>query len=240
MNEQMELNGALCADGQTGDVAQAADAAQAAAPAEGKKKYVPPTMQVIPLGPQRMLATSGLPPVRITLYTYVFDDYVYAWDNISGRQLTNSDYITWRGKLHEAPTGVCVGAKGWAFECSDLGSSFPGRYAAANALLNQRMTNVWACTTITNYDPTVVAPRCGSVISNAGLPLRYAFSAYDGGVALDWNAEEFFAGAQFDACSSSGSFSGTYDGRRFEGRIDEFSNTDFRCGTPSNIDYSGI
>ena len=52
MNNEKTLDGALYADG------LAADAAQAA-PAAGKKKYVSPTMQVIPLGPQRMLATSG-------------------------------------------------------------------------------------------------------------------------------------------------------------------------------------
>ena len=66
MNNEKKLDGALCADVGTADAAaaeavQAAEvqAAEAPAPAEGKKKYVPPTMQVIPLGPQRMLATSG-------------------------------------------------------------------------------------------------------------------------------------------------------------------------------------
>ena len=59
MNNGTKLDGALCAGVGTADVA-------AAAPAEGKTKYVSPTMQVIPLGPQRMLATSG-EPVSVTI-----------------------------------------------------------------------------------------------------------------------------------------------------------------------------
>ena len=55
MNENKQLGGALCA---AEGIPTAAEAAQAA-PAEGKKEYVPPRMQVIPLGPQRLLATSG-------------------------------------------------------------------------------------------------------------------------------------------------------------------------------------
>ena len=57
MNENKQLGGALCAAGGNPTVAEAA------APAEGKKKYVPPTMQVIPLSTQ-MLAGSA-PSVRI-------------------------------------------------------------------------------------------------------------------------------------------------------------------------------
>ncbi|MBR1711948.1 MAG: hypothetical protein IJ722_00900 [Alloprevotella sp.] len=52
MKDDKTFDGALCAGVGTADAA-------GAAPAEGKKKYVSPTMQVIPLGPQRLLATSG-------------------------------------------------------------------------------------------------------------------------------------------------------------------------------------
>ena len=87
MNEQMELNGALCAAEGAADTAQAA-------PAAGKKKYVPPTMQVIPLGPQRMLATSA--PITLSVPTY---DYYFC---------CNGDYST-SGTLGDFP--ICTAAE---------------------------------------------------------------------------------------------------------------------------------
>ena len=66
MNNETKLDGALCAAEEVADAAQAA-------PAAGKKKYVPPTMQVIPLGPQRMLATSGGLPYKEGCYFYEWD-----------------------------------------------------------------------------------------------------------------------------------------------------------------------
>ena len=64
MNENKQLGGALCA---AEGIPTAAEAAQAA-PAEGKKEYVPPRMQVIPLGPQRLLATSGASGEPVQVY----------------------------------------------------------------------------------------------------------------------------------------------------------------------------
>ncbi|MBR1712096.1 MAG: hypothetical protein IJ722_01655 [Alloprevotella sp.] len=66
MNNEKTLDGALCADVGTAD-------AEGAVPAAGRKKYVPPTMQVIPLGPQRMLATSGGLPQNEGCYYYEWD-----------------------------------------------------------------------------------------------------------------------------------------------------------------------
>ena len=66
MNNEKTLAGALCAAEEVADAAQAA-------PAEGKKKYVPPRMEVIPLGPQRMLATSGGLPYKEGCYFYEWD-----------------------------------------------------------------------------------------------------------------------------------------------------------------------
>ena len=76
MNNEKTLDGALCAGVGTADAATAQPMdASGSAPAEGKKKYVPPTMQVIPLGPQRMLATSGEePPVQVTIYGTPYGD----------------------------------------------------------------------------------------------------------------------------------------------------------------------
>ena len=59
MNEQMELNAAMSADARAAETQPGAMDAAQAAPAAERKEYVPPRMQVIPLGPQRMLATSG-------------------------------------------------------------------------------------------------------------------------------------------------------------------------------------
>ena len=113
MNENKQLDGALCADGQTG----AAQAAEAAAPAEVKKKYVPPTMKVIPLGPQRMLATSGVPVVRIyggiSLYnetcpspsSVTCDDF---WNNFKNVELPHviAEYDDWGAPIYCDVAGV--------------------------------------------------------------------------------------------------------------------------------------
>ena len=57
MKDDKTLGGAVCTDGGIPTAAAAQPLADAA-PAEGKKKYVPPTMKVIPLAPQRLLAAS--------------------------------------------------------------------------------------------------------------------------------------------------------------------------------------
>ena len=67
MKECKTLDGALCAGVRTAD-------ALGAAPASGKKKYVSPTMQVIPLGPQRLLATSNAP---VSVYVSAGFDWYY-------------------------------------------------------------------------------------------------------------------------------------------------------------------
>ncbi|MBR1713108.1 MAG: hypothetical protein IJ722_06870, partial [Alloprevotella sp.] len=74
MNNEKTLDGALCAGVGTADAATAQPMdASGSAPAEGKKKYVPPTMQVIPLGPQRLLATSGALPHEEYCYVSIED-----------------------------------------------------------------------------------------------------------------------------------------------------------------------
>ena len=67
MNNDKTLGGAPCAAEEVAEAAQ-----------EGKKPYVPPQMEVIPLGPQRMLAVSGgVPSVTVTMSPWVFDPYFY-------------------------------------------------------------------------------------------------------------------------------------------------------------------
>ena len=84
MNNDKQFGGALCAGGGTADVA-------VAAPAEGKKKYVSPTMQVIPLGPQRMLATSGEPPVHVSILGVV-DMYSFGCETYLPPEITCDDF----------------------------------------------------------------------------------------------------------------------------------------------------
>ena len=68
MNDETTLGGALCA-------AEGNPTAAGAASAAGKKEYVPPRMEVIPLGPQRLLATSG-PALGVRLVLPVLDYYL--------------------------------------------------------------------------------------------------------------------------------------------------------------------
>ena len=90
MNNEKTLDGALCAGVGTADAATAQPMdASGSAPAEGKKKYVPPTMQVIPLGPQRMLATSGMSgdPLYVTVFLGI--DYYVGASGKQGREMVD-------------------------------------------------------------------------------------------------------------------------------------------------------
>ncbi|MBR1712726.1 MAG: hypothetical protein IJ722_04925 [Alloprevotella sp.] len=210
MKNETKLGGVLSA---------AVGTAEAAAPAEGTKKYVPPTMEVIPLGPQRLLATSGAvsgPPVPVTITPIGVDYYA---------QL-----------LAGSGQGWCIGAKGWDFECRDLGSSFMSRYAASVGLMQAYLDSRTDCPNF-GYGPALSCGP-GTLMAPSSMPEI----SFGGGVA--WTAAEFFSGAQFDACSDGTTFSGTYDGRRFEGMITgmEFidGDPDDQCRPPNVVDFSNI
>ncbi|MBR1732556.1 MAG: hypothetical protein IJ729_02290, partial [Alloprevotella sp.] len=175
-----------------------------------------PRMEVIPLGPQRLLATSGVvsgPPVRVTLTPMGIDYYELLWGSEAIHGI--NPYIIYDGARWKPMSGVCIGARGWDFECSDLGSSFMSKYAASVTALRNYADSRTDCALITENQwecPLYCGP---DRLATPGLTPSVTFS---GGVA--WTVEEFFAGARFDACSGNGStFSGTYAGRRFEGRI---------------------
>ncbi|MBR1732990.1 MAG: hypothetical protein IJ729_04535 [Alloprevotella sp.] len=223
MNNETKLDGILCADGQTGDVAQAADAAA------GTKEYVPPRMEVIPLGPQRLLATSGVvsgPPVQVTITPQGLDYYMRLVDGASGD-------FRYNGRYYDCGEGLCIGAKGWDFECSDLGSSFMSRYAASVGVMQAYLDSRTDCSIISDIRVDGLRLRCGPGIVMAPSMLDIGFDS------AAWTAAEFFAGAQFDACSDGKTFSGTYDGRRFEGTIEEMyiDVDDYRCGSPASPDF---
>ncbi|MBR1711962.1 MAG: hypothetical protein IJ722_00970 [Alloprevotella sp.] len=222
MDEKMELNGAPCAD------VRALEAAAVAVP-KGAKKYVKPAMQVFPLG-CGLLATSGVvsgPPVQVSL-TPMGIDWYHAFAGYSVRHKVFG-YL-------DGTQAVCIAARGWDFECGDLGSTFMSRYAASATALREYADDLTDCSNLTFWG-TSSWVSCGRGILETPDPTPViSFGAGGEG----WTAAEFFAGAQFDECSWSGdtTFSGTYQGRRFEGSIKamEFLSDGYGCSpdpTPS-------
>ena len=188
MNNEKTLDGALCAGVGTADAATAQPMdASGSAPAEGKKKYVPPTMQVIPLGPQRMLATSGEePPVQVTIYGTPYGDLYHI--------------------------SRCIPVPAWVPGCSSLLGRTIGTELSSHA------------------EKVPYGTECGQAdgtgyVCCTGADESDYYSA--GKVFIDganWNVDAFLSGAEFDECSDpsdyfSGTFSGTYLGRRFTGEI---------------------
>ncbi|MBR1712677.1 MAG: hypothetical protein IJ722_04680 [Alloprevotella sp.] len=210
MKKRKELNAAL-----PGDVRAAEPCADTAPKA--KKPYVKPTMQVFPLG-CGLLAASGVvtgPPVQITL-TPMGIDYYYVFTR-DGNRFTHSGLHT---GAHDG--GFCINEHintpgNWDFKCGDLGSTFMSKYAAWATALRNDVDDFTDCSSLTYVAWGIETARCGRGI----LPTPDATPVISFGGGVDWTAEEFFAGAQFDECTGNGkTFSGTYDGRRFEGTIE--------------------
>ena len=140
-------------------------------------------MQVIPLGLQRMLATSREePPVQVTIYgTLVTELYEY----LGGGRST------------------CITEPGWVPGCSSL---LGGTFGTESLYHTARMY----------YGDT-------EGDGNYCVGADYEVAQYAGKVffdGADWDAGAFLRDAEFDECSdSSGTFSGTYLGRRFTGKI---------------------
>ena len=220
MNNEKTLAGALCAAEEVADAAQAA-------PAEGKKKYVPPRMEVIPLGPQRMLATSGEPPVQ------VFIDSLYGVSYYYQELVSQSGCDVCHERLGRIKNtaGFRIEATGWDVDCGDLGRGFLARYAAAAQGIRDYVDDMTDCSYLIahpNYQTGSCAPEkvfpipaycnygCGSgLLWTPGLVPSVSFSG------ANWDVQDFFANARFD-CDDGKSFSGTYNGRRFEGTIGEY------------------
>ena len=177
MSKKLNVSGVPCAAGRTADSASA----------EVKKKYVPPRMQVIPLGPQRLLTTSGeVPPVWVTIYGVPPTDY---YRYIGGGRST------------------CLTEAGWVPGCPSLF----GRTFVTESLYHTGRMHYG----LTEGDGNYCWGADWDVKNYAGQVF------FDG---ADWDAGEFFAYAEFDECSDpsdyfSGTFSGTYLGRRFTGEI---------------------
>ena len=179
MNNETKLDGALCAGVGTADAAQAA-------PAGGKKKYVPPTMQVIPLGPQRMLATSGEVLVRLAVPSV---DYYFSNMRKAG---SGSGVYLYEECGELGPMPICpaieansleAGRSAWLDELKAAADAFPWRSASNRSEFE-------------GY--------CASDMRNASLSFQ----------DVGWDLEDFFARASFDnGCDSP--ITGTYNGQRF-------------------------
>ena len=91
------------------------------------------------------------------------------------------------------------------------------KYATSVTALRNYADSRTDCSLITvHWTPADFRLLCGP--GKLGVPSPIPVVSFGDGV--DWTASDFFANAQFDACSGNGStFSGTYDGRRFEGTI---------------------
>ncbi|MBR1712122.1 MAG: hypothetical protein IJ722_01795 [Alloprevotella sp.] len=228
MDERMNENAAPCAD----ERALEAAVAMAAGAAPVEKKYVKPAMQVFPLGCGLLAASVPAgPPVRVAIGVLYGVDYYYEpgggcfiYEGPLGfRTRTNT---TGCGALldpgvryTEAGVGSNIETDGWYFECGDVvgGSSFLTQYAAKATAMRSYVDECTDCGNFIWASGGLSSVWCGSgLYPTPGLTPDVAFSG------ADWDVQDFFANAEFDACSGDGStFSGTYDGRRFEGRIND-------------------
>ncbi|MBR1712178.1 MAG: hypothetical protein IJ722_02085 [Alloprevotella sp.] len=224
MKKRKELNAALPADMQA--VEPCADAAPKA-----KKPYVKPTMQVFPLNCQ-LLAGSGVsgPPVQVTLsrmpgidYYWIVrsrEDFLYSGPS---SLIPSHCYAGWMG--------FDVQHVGWDFGCADVndGTSFLSQYAAKAQAIRDYADEVTNCDYFAEGNctkdkhgyywypsGTFLEVNCGiGYLPTPGLTVVATFAG------ADWDVEDFFDNARFDACSAEDAttFSGTYNGRRFEGTI---------------------
>ncbi|MBR1733362.1 MAG: hypothetical protein IJ729_06485 [Alloprevotella sp.] len=174
MNNDKTLESALCAAEGAADTAQAA-------PAAVKKKYVPPTMQVIPLDPQRMLATSVAESVKLMLP--VIDYYL---SNVCAAP----QYRT--VKTLEFP--LCTAIETGSLEA--VKSTMVDNLTTAAASWYSRITD---CGGQRYYVP---------IYSNE---IRYRFTDHPSFNGVDWDAADFFARASFDngcAAPYTGTYNG--------------------------------
>ena len=164
------------------------DAAQAA-PAVVKKKYVPPRMQVIPLGPQRMLATSGEePPVRVTIYGTPGYDFYF--------------------QDLETGFGTCSSGLSWVPGCSSLLGRTIGTELASHAgevIYGESIG-------YDKYDGEIVCIGADEGVADIAGTVSISGADWDEWYFL--RDAEFDK-----CSDSSRTFSGTYLGRRFTGTI---------------------
>ena len=207
MDERMNKNNALPAD------VPAAETCAESAP-QGAKKYVKPAMKVFKLD-CGLLAASGVsePPVQVSLHPVGIEFYVLLWDCTHPTGGTAN--VLYDGTAHSCNEFVSGEKEGWSFGCSDLGGDFLSKYAASVADLRDYADSRTDCS-IMSGELFGGQWLCGPGIIDTPGPIPLA--SFSG---ADWDVQDFFANAQFDACSESGTFSGTYDGRRFEGEISD-------------------
>ena len=113
MKDYKTLDGALCADGQTGE-----DAVSAA----GKKKYVPPRMEVIPLGCGLLVASSPVDVIIKGGFSYY-----------GGAACTESDVCSFMNTIQNSISGSCY-LKGFTGPGITFGANAPSEWTEAGFL----------------------------------------------------------------------------------------------------------
>ena len=193
MNDEKKLDGALCADVGTADAAAAqVQPVEAPAPAEGKKKYVPPTMQVIPLGPQRMLATSGPGGSPFSVHIRVSPVDLYLSDG----------HIDPAERCEQLNYNLCGNtANGaWNAQTTEI-------YAVHADLIEeaQRIGHTIMSTALTPaYELSVFAMAAGPTATFVGV---------------DWASQDFLDNAVIQ-CDGNGGYYGTYMGQPFTATLE--------------------
>ncbi|MBR1713124.1 MAG: hypothetical protein IJ722_06950 [Alloprevotella sp.] len=176
MKDEKTLGGALCAGVGT------ADAAEGAVPAAGTKKYVPPTMQVIPLDPQRLLATSGGLPVYDVCDGLIYDPlYIFFPDGDWSAHIDEVTRMLSSGSLTSDPAGVAS----WA-NSQSWSAPAPFSYPFYDLPGHVSLTTLLQSAVITSAESSVKAGKAytnGRIISvNWGftisgyVPDQYSFT----------------------------------------------------------------
>ena len=179
MNNEKTLDGALCADVGTAD-------AEGAVPAAGRKKYVPPTMQVIPLDPQRLLATSGGLPIYDSICTGKDYDKLIARfpDGDANERMDESRRMLTSEYIMSDP----VGFVSWADarmglpgkQTSPVGVTIyglPGRPTLGELLQSAVLTNVTSQSRVGKYN-SFLHTVDWTVILEGSVPGEYSFTVY--------------------------------------------------------------
>ena len=179
MKDETKLDGALCAGVGT------ADAAEGAVPAAGRKKYVSPAMQVIPLDPQRLLATSGGLPIYDICTGQDYDKLFARFPDGDAnermdetRRMLTSEYImsdpvgfvSWADARMEipgqqpSPVGVTI-------------YGLPGRPTLGELLQSAVLTNVTSQSRV-GKDNSFLHTVSWTVILEGSVPGEYSFTVY--------------------------------------------------------------
>ncbi|MBR1732807.1 MAG: hypothetical protein IJ729_03575 [Alloprevotella sp.] len=175
MKDETKLDGALCAGVGT------ADAAEGAVPAAGRKKYVSPAMQVIPLDPQRLLATSGGLPIYDICTGQDYDPQFLGSPGGSSRDFV--EYMLSTESLMSDPVGFVSWAnrQSWTSPAplSDTIAGLPGSPTLGELLQSAVLTNVTSESRVGQHYPHIPTYTVDwTFILEGYVPGEYSFTVY--------------------------------------------------------------